>query len=193
MARTRPLYLLLLVVVTLVALALMPSTAIGDDDPLLAKSRDVTARFAAELRTALQDAMAAGGPVAAIGVCKDVAPEIAAKLSRETGANVHRTSLRYRNPGNAPEPWQTAVLNDFDIRAATELPAQFFARSGNNGARYMQAITTGPLCLTCHGADLQPDVQERLSRDYPEDLARGYSIGDVRGAFSVTWPDAAVD
>jgi hypothetical protein len=193
MIRTRSLFLLFLVVVALIALALTPSTAIGDADPLLSKSRDVTARFASELQTAVQDAMATGGPVVAIGVCKDVAPQIASKLSRDTGAKVSRTSLKYRNPGNAPEAWQTAVLRDFDAQAITESPAEVFDRTGKYGAHYMKAIPMGPLCLTCHGSELPADVQERLSQDYPHDQARGYSLGDVRGAFSVTWPDAPTE
>ena len=78
-----------------------PATA--DEDELLAESRNVVASFAAEMQTALQEAMAAGGPVAAIAVCKDVAPGIAERMSAETGATVGRTSLQVRNPANGQE------------------------------------------------------------------------------------------
>ena len=45
--------------------------------------------------------------------------------------------------------------------------------------------TALPLCLTCHGAALSPDVEAALAESYPEDHATGYSAGDLRGAFVV--------
>lgn len=161
-----------------------PATA--DEDELLAESRNVVASFAAEMQTALQEAMAAGGPVAAIAVCKDVAPGIAERMSAETGATVGRTSLQVRNPANTPSDWQRDVLADFDSGATDE----FFERTGNNAARYMKAITTGALCLNCHGTVLAPDVRRQLDDAYPDDQARGYYLDDVRGAFLVVWPDS---
>lgn len=161
-----------------------PATA--DEDALLTKSRNVVASFAAEMQTALQEAMAAGGPVAAIAVCKDVAPGIAERMSAETGATVGRTSLRLRNPANAPTDWQRDVLDEFDNGSRDE----FFERTGNNGARYMKTIKTGALCLNCHGTVLAPDVRRQLEDAYPDDQARGYYLDDVRGAFLVVWPDA---
>jgi hypothetical protein len=161
-----------------------PATA--DEDALLFESRNVVGSFAAELQTALQDAMAAGGPVAAIEVCKDVAPEIAERMSAETGATVGRTSLRLRNPANTPSDWQRDVLEDF-VNGAND---EFFERIGNNGARYMKAIKTGALCLNCHGTVLAPDVRRQLDDAYPDDQARGYYLDDIRGAFLVIWPEA---
>lgn len=170
----------------------VPSLSLADtDDALLAQSREITSRFAGELQQALQQAIATGGPVAAISVCKDVAPQIASRLSRQSGAKVSRTSLRFRNPGNAPEPWQKVVLAGFDSYPGNSTPPDFFERNGNNEARYMRAIPTGVLCLACHGTLLADGVRQQLDRDYPHDLARGYQAGDIRGAFSVTWP--AVD
>ena len=54
--------------------------------------------------------------MAAVQICKDVAPQIASELSRQSGARVMRTSVRYRNPGNAPEDRQVSVLRDFEAR-----------------------------------------------------------------------------
>ena len=45
-------------------------------------------------------------PAAAIDVCRSQAPEIASRLSRQSGANVSRVSSRFRNPQNVPAPWQ---------------------------------------------------------------------------------------
>ena len=181
--RTIPAVVLVTAVLCLVA---PQQAANGDDDPLLARSREITAAFAGEMQMALQGAMASGGPVAAIGACKDTAPEIAARLSRESGATVSRTSLRVRNPANEPQAWQADVLRAFESDAATD---EFFDRSGNNEARYMKAITTGALCLNCHGTVLAPDIRKKLDAAYPDDQARDYYLGDIRGAFSIVWPE----
>jgi len=170
-----------------IAALTVPSFAVADDESaLLLKSREITAQFATELQAALKQSMSSGGPLAAIGVCKDMAPQIAADLSRETGATVSRTSLRVRNTANTAEPWQAAVLREFDM---AEEPAEHFEEFGENGARYMKPIRTGALCLTCHGSELSMDIRAKLDEAYPGDQARGYNIGDIRGAFSVVWPE----
>ena len=147
-----------------------------------------------ELQTALVTAMGEGGPQQAITVCKDIAPQIASLLSRESGAAVSRTSLRLRNPQNLPREWQEEVLRDFDAAAASDGNAAvleyFSAADSNNGARYMKAIPTGGLCLACHGSEIAPGVHKLLQSQYPHDRATGYASGEIRGAFSVIWPRA---
>ncbi|MCB1124616.1 MAG: DUF3365 domain-containing protein, partial [Verrucomicrobiae bacterium] len=51
--------------------------------------------------------------------------------------------------------------------------------------RFMKAQAVEPLCLTCHGEKLAPDVTEALAKNYPGDAATGYQLGDIRGAFSL--------
>jgi hypothetical protein len=157
-----------------------------DEDALLRKSREVTASFATEMQAALQTAMASGGPVGAIDACKVTAPAIAARLSSEYGADVGRTSLRVRNPVNAADDWESEILASFDAPGA---PSEHFERTGNNGARYMKAIPTGALCLNCHGTVIPPDIASKLDEAYPDDQARGYYLEDIRGAFTIVWPE----
>ena len=166
-----------------------PISVLGSDESdLLSKSRALVADYATQLQGALQEAMQSGGPVAAIAVCKDVAPRIASELSESSGATVGRTSLRYRNPANAPAEWQSTVLASFD-GGSTE-----FSETTDSGEfRYMKPIPTGALCLTCHGETLVPEIAQAIDTAYPDDLARGYQAGDIRGAFSVTWPPPDAD
>ena len=49
----------------------------------------------------------------------------------------------------------------------------------------MKAIPTAEVCTKCHGVDLQGPVVEKLDELYPNDKARGFSKGDIRGAFTV--------
>jgi hypothetical protein len=172
---------------------LLPATGWCADPPRREEGRAIAAAFAAELQGALQSALADGGPAAAIVVCRDEAPRIASALSREHGATVARTSLRFRNAANAPEPWQAAVLESFDAtkdQATAAGGLEYFDESPSTGTRYMKAIPTGGLCLACHGTELADAVRAALDTHYPQDLARGYALGDIRGAFSVSWPVA---
>ncbi|MDH3304717.1 MAG: DUF3365 domain-containing protein [Gammaproteobacteria bacterium] len=160
------------------------------DDSRLDESRALVQSFGARLQSELQQSLAEGGPVGAISVCKNKAPQIASELSRQSGAKVRRTSLRFRNPANVAEPWESRVLQAFDSKAASgaDAPLEYFARQDDGTVRYMAAIRTGAVCLACHGAFLSPEMDAIIDADYPHDRARGYRPGDIRGAFSVTWP-----
>ena len=57
-----------------------------------------------------------------------------------------------------------------------------------NTVGYVEPIFMQPLCVTCHGAELAPDLQARLEELYPEDQATGYSAGDLRGVFWAELP-----
>jgi hypothetical protein len=161
------------------------------------KSRALATQLGAELKTELTRAIEQGGPVAAISVCRDRAPAIAARLSEQAGARVSRTALRVRNPANAPDELQRAVLEQFaEQLAATPAgatvdgpPEAVFEIKGATGIerRYMRAIATDALCLTCHGATLSPELASAIQRDYPADAATGFAQGQLRGAFSVIW------
>ena len=160
-------------------------------DERLEQSRAITAEFASRLQGALLSAMSEGGPANAIPICREEAPHIASELSRLSGARVQRTSLRYRNPENAPEPWQAMALRQFEADAAEGKPVadlEYLEARGDYSVRYMKAIPTGGVCLACHGTGLSPDIDAVLSDSYPHDLARDYELGDIRGAFSVIWP-----
>ena len=174
--------------VTVVLMAL-PLISYGDDSALLLESRALTSEYATQLQAALQEAMSTGGPVAAISVCKDLAPAIQSELSRQSGANVRRTSLKFRNSANAPDEWETVALETF----ARSDQKEILETTASGATRYMRAIPTGAVCLACHGEEIAPEVKESLRTAYPHDRALGYSLGDIRGAFSITWPAPALD
>jgi hypothetical protein len=162
------------------------------------QSRQLANQLGGQLKAELAAAIAAGGPVSAIEVCHSRAPEIAAKLSQESGAEVGRTALRVRNPANAPTGIERDVLEQFSAdlasgKAQMPLEAVFeIDRDGQVERRYMRAIPTDALCLTCHGKSLAPEVAAAIARDYPSDEATGFEQGQLRGAFVVTWPPASM-
>ena len=72
-----------------IGLALAAATALtAQAETRMERSRELTQQFMANLKQELTAAMAAGGPVAAVEVCKVKAPRIAARLSGEPGPQV---------------------------------------------------------------------------------------------------------
>jgi hypothetical protein len=164
-------------------------------DPNVAEAKAITQEFATTLQGELQAAMKEGGPTNAISVCQDRAPAIAADLSERTGWEVGRTSLKTRNTAdNAPDAWERQVLEQFDARRAAgeDVQPMAFAEvvtdNDTRTFRFMKAIPTAEVCLACHGSALTPEVAAAIDERYPDDMARGYGLGDVRGAFTLAKP-----
>ncbi|HKJ77298.1 MAG TPA: DUF3365 domain-containing protein [Gammaproteobacteria bacterium] len=177
----------------LVCLPLAPVAA-EDLDKQVKEAKGVMMGFMKELKGELKSAMKEGGPVNAIEVCNTVAPGIAKKQSEQSGWAVGRTSLKVRNPDNAPDAWEREVLNRFEARKAEGEPAkklmhaEVVEQDGQKRVRVMKAIPTGKVCLKCHGTDIDPKVKAKLDELYPQDKARGFNKGDIRGAFTLSKP-----
>jgi hypothetical protein len=71
---------------------------------------------------------------------------------------------------------------------APESPPSRLDTLPDGRVRFMSAIIVQPQCLGCHGENLAEPVAQAIDRLYPEDQARGYQPGDLRGAFTITWP-----
>lgn len=171
----------------LTLITLYANTTVGED--MSQKSEQLIRQFGKTLKGELQQAMKQGGPVAAIAVCKEQAPAIAADLSAQSGAQIGRVSLKYRNPNNKPAPWQEEILQTFDQQAQQQpsRPLVYSEQNKEGVFHYMKAIPTAAICLNCHGEKVAPAVESALANAYPKDLARGYKLGDIRGAFWVQW------
>ncbi len=163
--------------------------------PEVKASRAAAQQFGSALKEALQQAMQNGGPVSGIAVCHDKAAQIATDLSQKQDLLLGRTSLKIRNPANAPDNWELAVLKQFEARKAQGEAVdklEFFAviddDQGQKTFRYMKAIPTAALCLNCHGETLSPEVTVKLKELYPNDQAHGFKEGDLRGAFTIAKP-----
>jgi hypothetical protein len=147
---------------------------------------------------AMQSAVQEKGPVAAISVCKEKAPQLLQELRQQTGWGIRRVSLKTRNAATGtPDAWEVRQLADFNIRAANgakpeqlEVGEIVNEADGKRTFRYMKALPVVPVCQTCHGAseNFSADLQAALAKDYPHDRATGYTVGEVRGALSVKRP-----
>lgn len=158
------------------------------------EGKGVIQAFFGDLKGELTKGMKERGPVGAIDICHKVAPHLAQAHSQMSGWQVGRTSLKVRNPDNAPDAWETAVMKAFESRkAAGEDPtklvkAEVVVEGGRQVFRMMKAIPTAEVCTKCHGASIAGPVAAKLDELYPNDRARGFKVGDLRGAFTLKKP-----
>jgi len=177
------------------ALTFSGGVAVADTTADGQQAHAIVQQFATTLKGELQQAMKSGGPANAVGVCKEQAPAIAASLAEQTGWEVGRTSLKPRNAAlNAPDAWEQRVMKQFEDRKAAGQPvagmtyAEVVEGDSVSTYRYMQAIPTAEVCLACHGSNIEPGLAESIDQAYPDDQARGYAVGDIRGAFTLSKP-----
>ncbi len=170
------------------------SSALADEKAaLLVEGQKLIKQFATELQAELKAAIKANGAPYAIGVCNEKAPEIAANVSEVSGWSVGRSSHKLRNPGNAPDNYTEIALREFLVRVENgEKPidlakAEIVEEGGERIFRMVKAIPTGKVCLNCHGgAEVKQPVVDQLAELYPQDQARGFKVGDMRGVFTLS-------
>jgi len=166
----------------------------ADQAVLKTEATTLIKAYVTELKGALKTAMKAGGPVMAIKTCRLNAPVIARRIGHEKGWQVGRTSLKVRNPDNRPDAWEKGGLEAFETLhkkgVATSKLVQSAIVDDEEGQRFrfLKAIPTGKLCLSCHGEKISAKVRQALKESYPQDQALGFRPGDLRGAFSLSKP-----
>lgn len=185
-------YLAAMMVLTLCA---GPAAAEVSTEEAVEKSKAMIGELAGSLQKKLLGTVKRSGFGAAIGVCREAAPAMAAEVGAKYGASIRRVSLKTRNTANAPDETEKRMLERMEAdHAAGSLRPGYTAvvsdGSGDRTLRFMKPIVTKPFCMNCHGAPdkLNPEAKERIEALYPEDRATGYTPNQVRGAFSVSYP-----
>ena len=149
------------------------------------------------LVTQLTGAMQEGGAAYAVDFCSTSALQLTAGVAQEQGLDVKRTSMKYRNPANAPDEDETEALRHFESAVADsgELPDSWVQKASREEYRFYRPLVVAPPCLGCHGSagEIDPAVQAILDERYPDDLATGYSVGDFRGVIRVSVPADRVE
>ncbi len=79
------------------------------------------------------------------------------------------------------------MLNDVNQRQAEGEKVTGLASSAiiGNEFRFMKAQCVEGVCLHCYGKAITVEVENELKKHYSNDMATGYSLGEVRGTFSL--------
>jgi len=186
----RKLYIITFISFLIIFLTTLSALAEKQDQDTVLKLEAVSIikKFAGTLKPLLKSAIKSGGPAQAIDICSNKAPEIANQLSLETGWTIKRVSLKPRNSNKATaDPFEQKVLKQFNERQIKGETPESIAYSEiiGNQFRFMKAQGVEDICLNCHGKTLSAEVKSALKKHYSDDIATGYSKGQIRGAFSL--------
>lgn len=166
-----------------------PTYARGDVpaalEPAVVKAEAAMDVLQQRLSARLGEAMASGGPIAAITVCRDEAKPIASTVAREHGIELGRTSHRLRNATNVAPSWAAPILD----RAAVAPPTASVVVDLGERVGVVRPLFTEARCLVCHGPaeQLAPELRDALAHAYPDDRATGFTAGELRG---LMWAEA---
>ena len=172
-------------------LSITACTPSADIERELTASRDAVKQLGSKLKAELTAGMQSGGPVEALSICNIQAEKIASHVSNDLNLEVGRTSLKVRSSNNISDDWEQEVLLYFEKQkqSGTDINTlethEIIKDETGKWFRYMKAIPTADVCLICHGEVIAPPIQEKLESLYPNDQAKGFKVGDIRGAFSV--------
>lgn len=119
-----------------------------------------------------------------------VATQVAKRISDNKHYQVRQVSLRYRNPANLPDSYETQQLKKVP---QTEISESYQVTPSDTGEvfRYMQTMKAERSCLACHGNydDAPTFVQHRYPRGH---FSYNYQVGEILGAVSVVKPLSAL-
>lgn len=172
-------------------LAILPCHAEPAADPATAGPK-IVAEASAKLLAELTAAIAKDGPQGAIAVCSERAPQIAAEIGKAHDVTLRRATTKPRNPKNAADAIERKTLETFAAAIEAKQAPQPQVIAAENGGKVFHApiLLASPLCLQCHGnpeRDIAPATLEALRKAYPQDQATGYTVGQLRGLWSVTF------
>lgn len=155
--------------------------------------KEITDTVGATLKGNLVKAMKSGGPTNAVQFCNMEAMPLTEVYSLKYNTDVKRVSDRNRNPKNAANEKELAVLDDFKRTLASgEALSPKVAIDAEGKKHYYAPIFTGGRCLTCHGnpKNMQPELVMVIDSLYPNDKAKGYAVDELRGIWSVKFKNS---
>lgn len=167
------------------------TTAVVSEGQKIAKATFQT------LSSNLKNAMAKGGVEYALQFCNVEAIPLTDSLSKNHDVSIRRASHKPRNPYNTADSLEAKVIKQYinKLKSGEELKPVTY--SDENRITFHAPITiTNSLCLNCHGKVNEDISKENLAtiKDlYPKDQATGFSMGDLRGVWTVRFPATHFD
>lgn len=158
----------------------------------------ITIEAQEKLMANLHKAVDEDGFLGALEFCNVNASPIVKELSDNYGVSIRRTSTRARNQANQPTEEEFQILDAYQYNAENgiENEPNIQKIEGEDLLLYSKAIVISTeFCLSCHGNpgnDIEVGVLSKIDSIYPNDLARGFDVGDLRGMWSLKIPKKSV-
>lgn len=159
------------------------------DSSVVAAGNEITMTSFAALSGHLKRQMVKGGPLAALAYCNVKAIPLTDSLSQNWQVSIKRTSMKNRNPANAPTASEQEVLAEFE-QGPPDMSHRI--KRGDSTVTFYKPIRVNGNCLGCHGTpgeELANEVESAIKGLYPNDKATNYETGDFRGMWVVEFGD----
>jgi len=166
-------------------------------DPALEKAKkEATAAAGAymkDLKAILVAEIQKNGPESAVNICSDTAQKFTKHYSATKKMQIRRVSFMNRNEANVPDQSEIMWLKEFEnmMKDGSFNKDTVLYRVEKSGRERMlhlvKPIILAEECVVCHGSDEQiPEgIKKIISEKYPNDKAKNFKPGDLRGAVSV--------
>lgn len=157
---------------------------------ILAKGDSIVKKTFDTLRSSLTGNIAKNGIAKTVEFCNVNAYPLTAVYAKD-GISIRRSSSKVRNPENAPDSLESAVLAQFESKIASGDSARDVVIRTNGTYHYFKPIMLQSMCRNCHGEpgkDIAQEVMNVIREKYPSDKAVGYTDGQLRGTWHLSFP-----
>jgi hypothetical protein len=166
----------------IILLFLVSYSVIAIEDKFIKEASTLAQNLKLSLMKNVSEKIKKEGTEKAIEFCHENVKSISQSAAKDYVSNYEfgRTSHKLRNKKNQPATWMVEYLKKFKSTKSGELgPVVHTLQDGKRV--YLEPIYVQPLCLNCHGKELNASVKDKIVKLYPEDEAVDFSLGDFRG------------
>lgn len=155
------------------------------------KGQEIAQATFNELSSQLMAQMKEGGPAQAVPFCKENAAVILEKLSTKYDVTIKRSSDLLRSCKIEPTERELEIIYSYQKLISEEKELNPVVEIDLNNKKHFYApIIIKANCLICHGKvneTMSVKTDSIIKSIYPFDIATGYSEGDLRGVWSITF------
>ena len=155
------------------------------------KGQEIAQATFNELSSQLMAQMKEGGPAQAVPFCKENAAVILGELSDKYDVTIKRSSDLLRSCKIEPTERELEIIYNYQKLIKEEKELRPIVEIDSNDKKHFYApIKIKANCLMCHGKvneTMSVKTDSIIKSIYPFDIATGYSEGDLRGVWSITF------
>lgn len=155
------------------------------------KGDKITAVTGQTLSKSVMNAMSKGGISEAVRFCNVAAYPLTDSLAKANQVSIKRTAIRWRNAKNKPSKQEKQLFAAFELeKQQGKISEAKIIKQKNGDWLYAKPIILQAQCQVCHGKlgeTLLADNYKTIQKYYPKDKAIGFSTGDIRGMWVLTF------
>lgn len=139
------------------------------------------------LRAELFRAMAEKGIVGAVDYCRIYAIDLT-KIYEYGNVTIRRAAIKFRNPSNQADELESEIINNYINSKASGDSLYPIIIEHKKHVHYFKPIILQSACLPCHGKpfdEIPKELIEYLQTNYPNDQAKDFKVGDLRGVWHI--------